>query len=491
MINCDKTTRQKINVDLVLRKMTKQLLRWNKRSLTTLGKILLVKTFGLSQIIYLMQTIYLEDSNLKIFTRQLYNFIWSKRFDPRNFTTDRVKRGILNTSIKLGGYGMIDIKLLRDSICLRNLGRLKETKHPYLRNIYENINFDSYLRPTLQKKDDYTGIGINLLRELRKKQLENDPRLFEMTMVSKVIGNEKWMEHILPGKENSIKAYILRTQRKLRVRDLNLEEIEGIQPILRKDFKAILRGYKRTQCEQRVHKDLFVVTTGKKPKALALSMITSKQFRIELQGEDPVLLYRSGLALTVDETRTWGYRLSKLRSVRHRNILLRVAHGDIYSNERKFRYKLTDSPNCDCGAIETTEHKLMHCERSKDIWGELNINNMEVGNEIKTIVGAEINETMQGMELKAEALLMINSGNINLVKWRYTIDRIRTSKTWKDEELMPEQEGSVETGEPASSETGADDPDCQIEPIGNFLDSGVTSVENLLAETVQVELTDL
>ena len=53
------------NVDLVLTKVEDNLWKWSKRGLSTLGKILVLKTFGVSQIIYLMQSMALKDVDFK------------------------------------------------------------------------------------------------------------------------------------------------------------------------------------------------------------------------------------------------------------------------------------------------------------------------------------------------------------------------------------------------------------------------------------------
>jgi hypothetical protein len=54
--------------------------------------------------------------------------------------------------------------------------------------------------------------------------------------------------------------------------------------------------------------------------------------------------------------------------VRHRSILLRVAHGEVYTKERLFRFGMIDSPNCQCGVLETLAHKIYECEYPKRIW---------------------------------------------------------------------------------------------------------------------------
>ena len=75
------------------------------------------------------------------------------------------------------------------------------------------------------------------------------------------------------------------------------------------------------------------------------------------------------MQLTNTEALSWGLRLSKITSVKLRNIVLRVAHGDIYTKEKLHRFGLTDSPICPrCNEIEDLKHKFLDCEYVKLIW---------------------------------------------------------------------------------------------------------------------------
>ena len=52
--------------------------------------------------------------------------------------------------------------------------------------------------------------------------------------------------------------------------------------------------------------------------------------------------------------------------------MLRAIHGDIYSQERLFRFGLSDTPNCEtCGEIETINHKILECEYAATRWEAL------------------------------------------------------------------------------------------------------------------------
>ena len=75
------------------------------------------------------------------------------------------------------------------------------------------------------------------------------------------------------------------------------------------------------------------------------------------------------MTLSTSESLTWGLRLSKVNSTRHKNVILRVAHGDIYTKEKLHRFGLIDSPICPrCDLVETLQHKFLDCNYVKRIW---------------------------------------------------------------------------------------------------------------------------
>ena len=68
----------------------------------------------------------------------------------------------------------------------------------------------------------------------------------------------------------------------------------------------------------------------------------------------------------------WTSKIKKLTSIRHRATILRIAHGEIYTKARLYRFGLIESPNCvRCGEIETLEHKIYECDYVKRIWKEI------------------------------------------------------------------------------------------------------------------------
>ena len=68
------------NVEHVATRMDRHLRSWSGRSLSILGKICILKTFGISQLIYLAQTVSLLEAHFKKINGVLYKFIWNRHY---------------------------------------------------------------------------------------------------------------------------------------------------------------------------------------------------------------------------------------------------------------------------------------------------------------------------------------------------------------------------------------------------------------------------
>ena len=73
--------------------------------------------------------------------------------------------------------------------------------------------------------------------------------------------------------------------------------------------------------------------------------------------------------MTPNEAIAWGKSLSKVTSVKHRNVLLRVSHGDIYTKAKLTRFGLNENPSCPrCDQVEDLKHKFLECPYARRIW---------------------------------------------------------------------------------------------------------------------------
>ena len=119
------------------------------------------------------------------------------------------------------------------------------------------------------------------------------------------------------------------------------------------------------------------------------------------------------------EVLAWTGRLKKLTSTRHKNIILRVVHGDIFSNERLMRFGLRQEASCpNCAEPnESIPHKIKECRGAAEAWSELEraktrlgLNNL-TDLSIENLVGAKDRITKLELALQAELLHRLTSSN--------------------------------------------------------------------------------
>ena len=82
--------------------LKKTLNLWKLRKLTLLGKIQIIKTFGISKFMYLFSSISIPIWVTNEIETTFYNFLWKG--------PDRIKRNVMIQDIDKGGLKMIDLK---------------------------------------------------------------------------------------------------------------------------------------------------------------------------------------------------------------------------------------------------------------------------------------------------------------------------------------------------------------------------------------------
>ena len=157
----------------------------------------------------------------------------------------------------------------------------------------------------------------------------------------------------------------------------------------------------------------------KKQRLVNISTLSSKDIRAgNLDIEDSIIcVYKIGLILAPGEVIAWTNRLKKLSSTRHRNIALRIAHGDIFSNSRLFRFGLNNSATClNCPEpSETIQHRLLECPKAKEAWNKLDVVKTKlqltplVDHTLENILGAGIRRSKLELALQLELMLRLST----------------------------------------------------------------------------------
>ena len=402
---------EKDNIEAICEKIDKQFRTWSKRSLTTLGKILIVKTFGISQIIFLMQCMSISDASYKKLNAFLYKFIWNRHYLAAK-APERIKRTITNLPIKLGGLGMLDIAALDESLKLKALGRILNTSHPFLKLVSEKLDLNEFFDPKLDITcESVTLKGVELLRKDRstlwsKELLTNNSNLL------KAVREASCKAIVSKEGQRSIAFFLLWRRGARKIKDLTLNDFHALRRFIDRNKLDLAQKASNIQLgnlEDRVLKGYFI-----KDKIVSLASLTSKEIRVARSNHEPIRAFKIGLNLSELDAQSWSLKVAKVKSTRHQNILLRVAHGDIYTNEKLFRFGMHDTPECPrCRESDSLQHKFVECDYVKRIWAEaykytaatnnpLNINPTEA------ILGAYKDSSVATVTLNAEIILRIS-----------------------------------------------------------------------------------
>ena len=81
------------------------------------NEIIIIKTFGLSQFIYVMQSVGLPNSVLTKINRIFFSFLWKRKYTNRK-AFEKVKRKTMYSNNEHGGLNMINVELMQTSFML-------------------------------------------------------------------------------------------------------------------------------------------------------------------------------------------------------------------------------------------------------------------------------------------------------------------------------------------------------------------------------------
>ena len=352
-----------------------------------------------------MQSLCLKNAHMKVLKAFLYKFIWNRHYLAAK-APERIKRDIVNTPVKLGGFGMLDIAHLDEGLKCRALGRLLASEHPFMILLRNKVDLNDFFDPKcISNVDSILESAINVLNRHRNN-LFLDRNLLSNRCFLAAVGESKIAKLISINGRNSIHYFRLHAMGKRLVKDLNLNDLVGLRRYLLPERLDALENSIRLNRGQPANINSCVLINS---KFKDLSCCTSKELRATLNKSAPILEYKLGMNLDINESRTWGARIAKLTSVRHRAILLRVAHGDIYTKDKLNRFGLADNNECPrCGEIENLKHKFIECQYVKQIWRHLFLltNDLTTGNQLNE---DRIKACMGALKDGNKAMLTINA----------------------------------------------------------------------------------
>ena len=307
---------------------------------------------------------------------------------------------------------MLDISSLDMSLKIKSLGRMLRSQHPFLLLLKSFVDLSDFFYPECQQDiESCTSRAIKELRVHRISLLANGDLLSERNILA-AARSTKLNNVVSVNGRNSIPFFSIWRSGKRLIGDLAGGDLAKLRRYIKPEFYSMLESAVRYNLG-RVPDTFDSILINKKLKPI--EACTSKEIRESLNKNEAVIDHKLGHTLTQAESLSWGLKLSKVNSVRHRNILLRVAHGDVYTKEKLVRFNLSQDDQCSrCGNIETLKHKFIECPYVQRIWqatyrvtNQLMTNNQETEVTSKACIGAQLSSNVTILTINAEILLKI------------------------------------------------------------------------------------
>jgi len=392
----DKDKEYEENIMAKIEKLENQLRKWMCRNLTLEGKILIVKTYGLSQLIYNLQCHYILEKEIILVERLIYKFIWSKKWTDSR-TIDRIKRSVLKNELDMGGLKAPDIDCLDKALKLKQFIRASKSTN-VIKSIQEysivgeipiDIIRQEYYKISQDEWVVRSGQGtINKLTDwARSSRYGNNDNGQSSIIAINTVGSID-ISTYLERKNEILANCVFKEIKKEGIENLNevLQELEFnshettirnlkyIVSCLDQELIEIAKNYNseiNSGTGELTHlyigNDLFIPTNQITVKIL------QKTLKVALN-KVSVIDYESKLDID-------NFSLGSLASVRQavcsvklRNIFYRLINGDFFSRSRMVRFKMVEDSDCErCGMEENSRHLLWECQGAKRGWDNLNV----------------------------------------------------------------------------------------------------------------------
>jgi len=376
--NCQETA-YKMNITDKINKLVRQLNIWRQRNLTLSGKILIVKTFGLSQMIYSLQATVIKKEDIRKIEDIVFRFIWNVK--PGNLRCiGKINRNLLKQERSVGGINAPDIGNIDKAIKIKHLMRCLSSKHPLaimVRNELDRVGFSlNNLNRCKNSKSSYINCCIESNKALQVK-LINDAKL----MSDERDGINKYYYQLFQNVElkDAIFFDIPLNNAIHRVRSKGITTLGQLKTEFEnKSNRTVIMDchqlYTKVPVEIRklmsltsrtypINKEMFCFALNKwKPlKAIAQRDIYSRLTHNHGINVIDYLTNRHKEPVGNKDSFININRMSKSKYLQ--NVQYKILHNIYPTSKHLFRWKLKDNPDCGhCKNEESLKHAIYECE---------------------------------------------------------------------------------------------------------------------------------
>ena len=465
------------NIKKNISKMERQLNIWKQRNLTLEGRNIIVKTFGISQLIFTMQQTTYKSEDIKKTEDIIYKFIWNKKPGSKN-ANGRIKKQIVQQNYENGGLNMPNIDAINQSLKYKHILKAKKTNHP-IKKMYEEIfeekNF-KWLKQGKKIKNKKTAIDKTYLEtamdahESFWSRLDDDyldiiahPEqminkdyhitLQTTSLKSSIHVNKNQAHMIKKLEENGIKTLgDLGVFKQNNTKPNLWYEIHQLYHSFPNHWKNALNKSRKDYRNEISNKMCIKYNTW-----IEEDLITTRQIRsrimetnkVKCEVHDIINKHKLTPQSDIDFNPFILARKSSL-STYHRTLQYKILQNIYPKNKLLHIWKIKESPNCShCDEVETLKHVITECEIAKKSFENLvlmikELNPSENINKLTQediIFGIKNNNALSHMILITKSHLLKQKDNEKRILEKNELHRIMKYE-FKIEEYISNKSGN-------------------------------------------------
>jgi len=373
------------NIISKISKLERHLNIWKQRNLTLQGKILIVKTFGISQLIYSLQATSIRNKELTKIEDIIFRFVWNTKVTSSR-CIGRINRNTIKASMDKGGLKAPDITIIDKSIKLKNIVRCMHSDHPIsiiVKNELKRINFQlckfakcksstsSYIQSAVETNKKLEIILANEIKIMANEVTGINSYYYQLIQNHKLISSELFNPH-MQSMINRLKTKGINT-----IQELHYEKENPTHTNIRLDcllvyskipesWRTLLRKSKKS------HADVNTNFSFSLNKAKPLINIKQKEIYIRLSNHfginDITNFINSKHELNMGNVNKVFSNIKSITSIKAlQNVQYKLLHNVYPTQMHLCRWKIKENDLCAvCNVTETLKHAIYECNLAKE-----------------------------------------------------------------------------------------------------------------------------
>ena len=369
-----------------LKTLRNKLNMWKQRNLTLTGKVLIIKTFGISQLLYLASVIHIPEWVIKQAEDIVYEFLW-------NGKGHKVKKKVVVQTYEQGGIRMGDLptmlKIQKIKWVKKILTETKATWIHTMRSIFHPVHPSIFLRSIPELNNILLTIPQFYADIIR---YWSEIKVTDVNSYHQVMDQYIWYNKYLKIDGKVLHNSDLIKKSILQIKDIvdtnrNLITYENLSVELRNCvnhlyWKSILNSipqkWKQTLKEQNcehglIFPDCAILRDG---TPFSLLQLDSKQiYSVMIKSKYDIsqanVYYSEKYEITHDEWKaiySYPYQIGIENNVKETQY--KILHRYLATNKLLYRMGKVETPRCNFCLlyVQTVEHVIYSCLMVKNFW---------------------------------------------------------------------------------------------------------------------------